>query len=301
MGGQRTKKGTRKGARQHQNTNTPTAFIAEKTEFDEFLEKHGVKQIRSVMTDVTGSDHSRATESELRHHFDLASMAEDNQLNGRKLLNEKECYLDALATHKCLLDDEGNTPLQMRIWKGAQEQLVELRDTGDAGMGVFATTDLPKGEVVTIYPAHLFCKNNGDGTENWSVDTRMEWDKEALDEFVHGEGRIYTMKNRQWKYIGLPDKTDKWWLIGHMVNDRGYNGTEDYEPYSRANCFFYGNAIMTTQDIKQGEELSVSYGSAYWFAGWNTKKGKSHHELNKNYQILYKRISNAEETKSRKT
>lgn len=89
--------------------------------------------------------------------------------------------------------------------------------------------------------------------------------------------------------VGCPDIANHPWFLGHMLNDpcdfsllkKGKEGKwliHYREAEQRANvrwghegdCLY----LVTTQDIKAGEELLISYGSDYWFvrAGLPTYK-----------------------------
>jgi hypothetical protein len=98
---------------------------------------------------------------------------------------------------------------------------VELRPSPVHGMGVFATRDIAKGEIVTTYPRDCVI---------WSMTARdggmMDWC------LVAGRGeppsehrqRYYSMYLKIYngiaRLVGDPSRTERPEVLGHMINDR---------------------------------------------------------------------------------
>lgn len=138
------------------------------------------------------------------------------------------------------------------------------------GRGVFADVDIPIGTVITFYPAHYVC----------------EQVKGAEHTISHPQGlppmdptyRI-TIKDRM-SIAGCPDIIDNPWWLGHMLNDpcdfsllkKGKEGKwflHYKEAEQRANVRYNTDKdclyLVTSENIKAGEELLISYGPSYWF------------------------------------
>jgi len=139
------------------------------------------------------------------------------------------------------------------------------------GRGVFADCDIPRRTIITFYPAHYLCINvkGSEHTVNQpqglpAMDTAY---RISISDTV--------------SFVGCPDITDHPWFLGHMLNDncdvsllkKGKEGKwlQHYRVmeqktntrYEREQDCLY---LVTTEDIKAGQELFVSYGSDYWFS-----------------------------------
>jgi hypothetical protein len=285
MGGQRTKKGTRKGARQYKKSNTPSAFIdktKEETEHDwtmsweDFKKTHSINQMRKALKKSLNDDRAiTMSESELRHNFEIVS---EQKRNGKNPLNESECKQMAYITHCCEKGDAqkielGDAFLQAHC---GNNESVRMGNTTDIGLGVFATEDIPKGTTVTIYPASFFAEKKN-GHDYWSAPDDFPDDQRIG--FIRGEGRKYCMKSSTHEFIGHPQRLDKWFLLGHMINDRGYDGTDVYKPYDNNNCYYWGNEVVTFRDIQEGEELGITYGGQYWFEPLREGSPQTNHDI----------------------
>ena len=290
MGGTRTKKGS-KGRRgvQHHKSAGKSAFLTdeEKRELkiskakkkvvniDETLTKSisGMRKIyREITADPAAAD--RMSDSEIE--FNLRGMKSILDA-GRTLADDKFSTQMMEDMYGMFIENDNEKMKQFMYLQGGL-QLIELKDTGDIGMGVYATTDIPKGEVAGFYPVHYMALVE-DGKEHWACPPDSGHTSESLQKYIDGEGRAYSMKCVSHKFIGDPKIVEDWWALGHMINDRAYDGTEDYDPMARCNVIFDANFILTTRDIKKGDELSVCYGSPYWFQGWNTAVGETWHDI----------------------
>ena len=138
------------------------------------------------------------------------------------------------------------------------------------GNGLFASRDIKKGEVVTLYPAHLHLSapdKKGGREGKGGVDHDMAYCMEhVLTNTVHQ---------------GDKEKTDPLFL-GHIVNDF-CTFVEEFKDKKRhgetmMKYFIYAISfqnveydmgkhfvnIKASKDIKAGEEFLVAYSPAYW-------------------------------------
>jgi hypothetical protein len=173
-----------------------------------------------------------------------------------------------------------------------------------AGRGLFASHDIPKGTIVAFYPVHFIgfrfqesglCNSVGLPSSSSSLSSTDD-DKQGGD--FHVESSSYTLNsftNRKLCGIDLcndlnlqgnlfvdmnPNKKNQdGWACG-FINDgaivQSHNDTNYYlqskscqnveiVPFSTA-PFHVG---VTTKDVKEGQELFVSYGFSYWYNGQN--------------------------------
>lgn len=156
---------------------------------------------------------------------------------------------------------------------------VRIGDSRVHGRGVFATRDIKEGDIVTFYPCDLFASRTNDTMTFWEIGDCDRSRANAL--VVNGD---YTYNG---DIIGLPEKTENPWFLGHMLNDatritahtRGALAKQAivYTRCSMAkqNTVFKEFKIadkictvglQTTRDVKSGEELLVCYGAPYWLS-----------------------------------
>lgn len=293
MGGQRTKKGTRKGARQQQKSTIMSLPEWQREQREKFKEEvradkgkrmleadfetDDYAEIRTQMENATNSPvghYNNMSESELRYNWNQVKVQHRNNMS---MMSELDCLNDSKMTQ--MLESRGGDHIMRYRLKGnGKEQLVEIKETEDIGKGVFAIKDLEAGDLVTFYPSHFHCNVVG-GQDKWCCPAGLS--DEELMEFIQGIGKAYTMNAPSHKFIGDPRKTDKWWTLGHMINDRAYNKTLDYTPMTHSNCVYYGNVVLVTKSIQAGEELSVPYSSEYWFGNHTNAEGNqtTHHNI----------------------
>ena len=153
----------------------------------------------------------------------------------------------------------------------AKAMPVELRASATHGLGVFATTNIAKGEKCVFYPNHVEVTEAGEG---------LLIDRSALEKY--GQAAVMLAVNKYClrlsdgagsvcSYVGLPAKVEGG-ALGHMINDgASFHDGRRYAAKSeqRQNVTFRyltkNWAVgIATKDIAAGEELFLSYGAAYW-------------------------------------
>jgi hypothetical protein len=275
MGGQRTKKGTRSQRRKVVIKDTQSAFINKSfsnlSEEQEFissidLENCSTGYIKRHLTRFLKEDEGHneyMSDNEAKHNL---SLCQTQILTGDKVLTESESQNQAQLVHRAekVNTEESVKLLKSMLYMNGETQLVEITETETMGKGVFASIDIPKGSYVTIYPAHYFCLKEGTHHQ-WQVPVNCDKTCKELQDYMNGDAKFYIMDGNHHRFIGDKNRLDQWWMLGHMINDTAYDGTDKYKPYGNVNCYFKGSRILTIKDIKKGEQLSVSYGSQYWF------------------------------------
>jgi hypothetical protein len=136
------------------------------------------------------------------------------------------------------------------------------------GRGVFADCNIPSRTVITIYPAHYLC-------ERVKGNEHTVCHPQGLPPMVPAYRITLTDKL---SIVGCPDITNHPWFLGHMMNDpcdfsllkKGNEGKWLlHYAEQKANVRWENDGdcvyVVTTQDIKAGEELLISYGVDYWF------------------------------------
>ena len=145
--------------------------------------------------------------------------------------------------------------------------MIEIKESNikGAGIGIFATEDIDKGNIITEYSGKII------STE--------EFDKQYKENDV--EMNYYTIKySDKVKIVGDMNSQDIK-KCGQLLNDAGTlkdpnkldidNAKEYILTAKKTNCEFIksilndGLFIISTIDIKKGEELFVHYGYSYWF------------------------------------
>ena len=127
------------------------------------------------------------------------------------------------------------------------------------GLGVFAKTNIKKGEVVSMYPSDIVRIYQGNHyfefKSDRSVKVNLKHAYKTDDCVIFGDAFIDDMN-----------------LVGNMINDAaqtdGSNEKYYHESYLKQNVKYYPYKIfvliVACQDIKKDEELLVSYGIEYW-------------------------------------
>lgn len=150
-----------------------------------------------------------------------------------------------------------------------------------AGRGLFAATDIKKGELITCYPGDILLQPNG----LLGVPEYLEKDEKLLRTllFKYSVGSI----RDGIAVMGLPEKVDDMAYAGHLINDGAKPPTNEaeLERYVQESehcrnvehCPLENIHMVTIalRDIKAGEELLVSYGPVYWMDHAETWRGDS--------------------------
>lgn len=164
---------------------------------------------------------------------------------------------------------------------------IEIKPSPIHGNGLFVTADIPVNSIVTLYPYHaywfrdqLYCSKQH---EDFSPDIEKY---QALYGF-QDQSKIFG----EYVLIGNPQNLSSTNFLGHMLNDgcgNPFAGISNHEildthlfknlmiqydlvSQTENNCRFGTHAsypvayIITTRDIKAGEELKISYSANYWF------------------------------------
>lgn len=162
--------------------------------------------------------------------------------------------------------------------------VIEVKKSKISGRGVFATNEIKKGMVITLYPVHIITKNGvGAYLPNYEKE-HLKYTPTIRDKYK------FTIDSN-WDIYGFPEII-KSPYIGHIINDSYDNVSElsnlknindvgmtlfRYLLKSKANsnCVFvkskckYYVYVKTTKDIQIGEELLASYGPIYWCKNLN--------------------------------
>lgn len=188
-----------------------------------------------------------------------------------------------------------------------KHNFVEVLDSELGGKGVFATSDIKKGNIVTYYPMYAYLDHTN--KQLMSFDDVLSDDE--IKHFANGSNEIYDHGitiSKNITIFGHPDKYDDKRLIGHMFNDIVGNTFDSietdkdisngiiryYTTISKNNCIIkldqqYGVIyIIATYDINKGEELTVPYGAKYWFQHMRSKKYKD--KKYETYTRLYDKV-----------
>jgi len=148
--------------------------------------------------------------------------------------------------------------------------------------GLFAKTFIPEGELIVHYPPnivsfgeHIYtCKDLYKHLDQKDVEELAERCDDYRVCVNIGDKPVWVWADPQFKNNAN--------FIGHMINDRGYKQKKIYKPELN-NCRFNGLDIISTKDIKAGEELGLTYGSGYWYTSYNNKPSRNVRIKNKIY------------------
>lgn len=193
------------------------------------------------------------------------------------------------------LNKSGNHPL----WAIVNKYDVEMHNCYVASskihqLGVFANKDLALGDIITIYPADIVVETVNEESKECNLLVSKElYDLKFSNIEFTKENVIEQCSDFFYNYLitlteninisGSPEFNSNPTYCGHMIND----GTEilptdesmidDYVNSSQlaSNCGFknFNNVlfVIASKDIKQGEEILVTYGHNYWINDRNKK------------------------------
>lgn len=147
------------------------------------------------------------------------------------------------------------------------------------GKGVFATRDIKCGDLATFYPGDAVeympnrDRNLGNSLKMILYSRRMD---EKPDEEIRNNDYAVDV-NSSYTIFGDPIFDDNPDYVGHFINDGAKSDStpQSDEIYSKisllkSNCRFQvlkeglHVGIVTTKDVKAGEELFIIYGLPYW-------------------------------------
>ena len=188
---------------------------------------------------------------------------------------------------------------------------VEVRTSVRHGCGVFATQDIPKGSIATLYaPDIVLFLPNGDREKEGHIiipnlSTRMAKHitlEEACRYSDDFENYIVDVDDN-YSLLGSSDFIEDPSYLGHMVNDSFMYNPKTMKPelYTaltnrKSNCLFrnIGDecavAVIARRDIKMGEELLVTYGIDFW-ENYHRKREKENNGT-KNPTLAINSVSN---------
>lgn len=142
------------------------------------------------------------------------------------------------------------------------------------GNGLFSDGDIPKGTVITMYPAHHYGVKKDSSGDTFTVTYNAGIGKPNMDYALKIDGGRLIL-------YGEPSMVSHQWFLGHMLNDvadltkyrrgREAQWLADYRIRAKklANCRLIMDKdyayVIATRDVKAGEELFCVYGEDYWF------------------------------------
>lgn len=165
---------------------------------------------------------------------------------------------------------------------------IEVKNSTISGRGVFATNEIKKGTVVTLYPCDMIEKNGTACILPENKEQILKYDKP-------GDATISNYKyniDSNISIFGFPENLNLS-QVGHIINDPYDNvselsylknmndlGSKSFKYLLKnkvnSNCVIVNNKnyvyIKTTKDIKIGEELLASYGPCYWCKNLNASE-----------------------------
>jgi len=174
--------------------------------------------------------------------------------------------------------------LKMKL--GIELDKVHVQVSKIHGNGLFAKTNIKQGEVITIYPCDILAyypEKNRDAKEHvvaYIFCDELNDNQEAKDLF-HKNKKYYKdyqlVINETYSAIGLPEITNNPAYLGHLCNDGAMGHSEKdkkiYETVSvlKSNAFFKNicdcmMVVVAMKDIKENEEILVTYGHGYWLS-----------------------------------
>ena len=146
----------------------------------------------------------------------------------------------------------------------------KIKNTGN---GVFTKVDIQKGQIVTIYSPSYIIVDKKVYTPDNEIITDI-----AIIKDLHSKYKDYDIRYYNTTIMAIPHfRSPKY--LGHLINDKGYKLGKIYKSQLN-NCQFYNNGleIISTRDIKAGDELYVTYGKKYWY-DILVEIGKSRNEI----------------------
>lgn len=157
----------------------------------------------------------------------------------------------------------------------------ETRASKTHGTGLFATTEIEQGAVITLYPADVVFERMGDDTAA-SASAQLVQLCGTKNELKNAIEKTQIFKVDINKTLGIaahPGLTSAPYL-GHMINDAAMLSSSDEhsrqayidESTSKQNCCLHvcGEnthvVVRATRKIRCDEELFMSYGVPFWLS-----------------------------------
>jgi len=156
------------------------------------------------------------------------------------------------------------------------------------GKGVFATKDIPKNTIVTLYPPHAI-KINGNMIPHADPQNLKDFESN-FNEYLRDYLACSSLSDSQ-MFIGNPNIISNS-FAGHIINDAcgnifkniSFDETKKYPIFRNLVSDYYMKSIKnrncrlvsdnndlvicveTKKDIRAGDELLICYEPAYWFS-----------------------------------
>jgi len=151
---------------------------------------------------------------------------------------------------------------------------IEIKPSKLGGNGLFAKEFIPEGSLIVHYPPNIVsidkyiynCKDLYEGT-----------DAEGIEKLAYecDDYRVIVMVGEKPLMVWAdPNFKNNANFIGHMINDKGFKIKKTYKPELN-NSHFNGLDIVSTKDIKAGDEIGLTYGSEYWYTEYNGLKSRN--------------------------
>lgn len=200
-------------------------------------------------------------------------------LNQCKSAEEAEKFLK-----KKYIEAMDNAQIEMMKPNTSDFLYLDNSKLSGAGQGLFTKKAFKAGETICYYPpcAYSFIS----GIKNGKMEYIIKYSPEIPEEYKYlckpNNINNYILEYQGVNLIGLERKyldinNSLFW--GHLVNDNNYNPKKKYgynkhnsifklQPFEITTNSFKENLpvkVMAIKDIKENDEIFVSYGKDYWF------------------------------------
>tara|TARA_B100000214_G_scaffold375563_1_gene362716 strand:+ start:3903 stop:4388 length:486 start_codon:yes stop_codon:yes gene_type:complete len=132
---------------------------------------------------------------------------------------------------------------------------IKVRSYKNRGLGIQATEDIPKGRVVAYYRVRKVNVNSHTKCSAYTVDVGNQKDGVLDETLVYGT------------YRNIP-------YVGSFCNEPGYDKTENVDLYDASPTNIPGfkdMKLVSTRNIKKGEEIVWCYGKSYGKRNYETR------------------------------
>lgn len=179
-------------------------------------------------------------------------------------------FLEQFLTNE--LENKSNNDILLTKYDFNLEN-ADVRPSTIHGNGIFASNDIKKNTVITLYSADMLETVKNKKAKVWEYEhSYSDEDKDLNIKPEDYDGYIFQV-NKLTSVGGNLNNISNRSYIGHILNDISAPSTLQAElEYSKGtgyNCMFQNVldchiAIIATRDIKKDEELFISYGVEYW-------------------------------------